>query len=267
MHVRRAIGLAVALMLMLAVRRAHAWQEAHQIGDDAHVFVEPGGVATVQHELRWHVARGPLKSIDVVSVDRLAVIETHVLITADDGRTLEAHALRRDERTIRITVEDPRALMRGNFVFDVRWRIDLVASGAISREGATWQLALSSPVAVDGFEVARTAIDLPAAPDGPRAIVAESGATDESAVASLRRGADRDVLELVRPHVARGEATTWTVRVDPRAFPLITDPRLRPRSAATPDPEPDRVHTALLAIGLAMLATGLAESLPMGNIP
>lgn len=254
MHIRRAIGLAVALMVTLAVRRAHAWQEAHQTGDDAQILVEHDGVASVQHELRWHVARGPLKWIDVVNVCPAAVMETKVAVVADDGRTLEAQASRRDEKTIRITFGDTRALMRGNFIFDVRWRIDLVASGSISRDGARWQLAVANPVAVDGFEMARTSIDLPAAPEGPRAIVAETGATDESAVATLRRGADRDVLDLVRLHVARGEATTWTVLVDPRAFPLIADPRLRSQSEATPAPEPDRVHVASLAVALASLA-------------
>ena len=41
-------------------------------------------------------------------------------------------------------------------------------------------------------------------------------------VTSVDRGAARDRLQLVRPHVARGEAVTWAIRVDPRALAHVT---------------------------------------------
>ena len=239
---------------MLAARGAHAWQESHQTGDDVRVHVDPAGAAQVEHRVRWHVVRGPLKWVDLLSVDPGVELEADVAIVAEDGKTFTAHAARRDEHTVRITVDEPRALMRGTFVFDVRWRVDLVATRALTRDGATWRLAWSSPVATDGFDAARTVFELPAAPDAPAAIVADTGAVDDAVVSSLKRDPSGDVLELVRPHVARGEAPMWTVRVDPRALPLVADPLLRPPSEAKPPPEPDRVRESLLAAGLAVLA-------------
>ena len=35
---------------------------------------------------------------------------------------------------------------------------------------------------------------------------------------------DKDELELVRAHVPRGEAVTWSARVDPKAFPRVVSP-------------------------------------------
>jgi hypothetical protein len=253
MVVRRALAVAVAVVLLLVSGRARAWQEAHQTGDDVAVRIDAGGVAEVTHQIRWHVVRGPLKSIDVVHVDPSATLEADVSIAAEDGRALLAHAARRDDRTVRITVDEPRSLMRGNFTFDVRWRIDLVAAQSLTRDGATWRLAWSSPVATDGFDAARTVLDFPAAPDAPQPILADTGAVDDGAVSTLRREPGRDVLELVRPHVARGEAPAWTVRVDPRALLQVSDPRLRPTEPVAP-PEPDRVREVAMGVGLVALA-------------
>jgi hypothetical protein len=252
--VRRALALAVAAVALLASGRAHAWQEAHQTGDDVVVRIDPKGGADVKHAIRWHVVRGPLKSIDVVHVDPSATLEPDVPITSEDGRSLLAHAARRDDRTVRITIDEPRALMRGNFTFDLRWHVDLVAARALARDGATWRLVWSSPVATDGLDAAHTVFDFPAAPDAPQPIVADTGAVDDGAVATLRREPGRDLLELVRPHVARGESPVWTVRVDPRALPDVSDPRLRPPAEASVAPEPDRVREASMAVALGALA-------------
>jgi hypothetical protein len=270
MHVRRAITLAVALVVALVAKRANAWQEAHQTGDDARVVVDPDGVASVLHELRWHIVRGPLKAIDLANVDPGAVVQPNVSIATDDGRALTAQAVRRDDKTVRVSLDEPRALSHGNITLQVRWRIDLVAARAITRDGGTWRLVWSAPAALDGFDGARTTFDLPAAPSEPHPILPETGAIDDGAVATLRRGPERDVLELVRPHVARAESATWTLRVDPRALPLVVDPRLRPPaetargSGADPatagvgraPPEPDRVREALL--GFVLMTLGLA---------
>jgi hypothetical protein len=254
MLVRRILAVALTATALLATRRAHAWQEAHQIGDDVRVRIDPGGMAQVEHRLRWHVLRGPLKTIELVHVEGSASVDPDVPITAEDGRALLAHAARRDDRTVRITIDEPRALMRGNFTFDVRWHVDLAASRALVRDGATWRLTWSAPVATDGFDAARSVFELPAAPDPPQPIVADTGIVDDAAVAQLTREADTDVLEVVRPHVARGEVPVWTLRIDPRALPKVVDARLRPPSEAKPPPEPDRVQEAALVAGLGAIA-------------
>src|SRR6202035_2950345 len=108
----------------------------------------------------------------------------------------------------------------------------------------------SAPVATDGFDASKTVFELPAAPDAPVAVLADTGAVDDSVVASLRRDPGSDVLELVRPHVARGEAPVWTLRVDPRALPLVADATLRPPSEAKPPAEPDRVRDVSMGAAL-----------------
>lgn len=252
-------ALASGALLLSVARPALAWQEAHEIGDDVTVHVDGAGVAQVEHHVRWHVVRGPLKSVDMVNVAPSAAVEPEVTVTGEDGHTFDARAERHDERTVRIVPGEPRALMRGNFTFDVRWRVDLAATHALTRDGSTWRLAWSAPVAADGFDAATTVFEVPAAPDPPVAIVADTGAVDDGAVASLRREPGTDALSLVRPHVARGEAPLWTLRLDPRALPLVVDPTLRPTAEAKLPPEPDRVHDAALAVALAAL--GLAFGL------
>jgi hypothetical protein len=259
MHARRATALAAALATVLATGRALAWQEAHEIGDETRVVVDGAGVASEEHRLRWHVQRGPLASIDLARLDPGAVVEPDVAVASDDGRAVVVHAARaaiRDDGTVRITVDDPRALMRGTFTFDVRWRVDMVAAGRVARDGATLRLTWSAPPAAGGLDGVRTTFDLPAAPEAPRPIVAESGLIDDSAAATLTRGAQRDVLELVRPHVPGGESVTWTLRLDGHALPLVTDPRVVPPPEASAGPEPDRVAPLLAGVALAALALG-----------
>jgi hypothetical protein len=256
MHARWAIALALALAAPLAAKSAHAWQEAHQIGNDADLVIDAKGVAAVKNELQWHLARGTFRSFDLPNFPPSAVVEPLVSIAAADGRTFTGHAVRRDDGTVHITVDEPRGLARGNFTLDVRSHIDLIAARAISRDGATWRLAWSALAAADGVDNVRLTVDLPAAPEEPRPIVADTGATDDSVVARVRRGAERDIVELVRPHVAHGDSTTWTIRVDPRALPMVVDPRMRPPPVAQRPPEQDRLREASLALFLVALATG-----------
>lgn len=255
MDLRAFIALAAALCAVTTTSRAGAWQEAHQSGDDALVRIESNGVASVRHLVRWRVVRGPVKSIDLVNVDPAAILEPDVAITSEDGHAFSGHLARADDKSIRVLVDQPKALMRGTFVFQVQWRIDLAATHALSYDGATWRLTWSAPVASDGLDAARTVFDLPGAPDEPRPILADTGAVDETAVATVRHDGPRDVLEIVRPHVARGESASYTVRIDPRALPGMSDPALRP-VRPPPPPEADRVHEAALALWLGGLALG-----------
>jgi hypothetical protein len=254
MSARGAVAVLLGVSLCLLPARAFGWQEAHQTGQEVTAQVDPSGNAAVNVRVRWHIVRGPLKSIDLVNVDAAAVLEPNVTILTEGGRALAAHAGRRDEKTVRITVDEPHALMRGNFVFDVRWRVDLNAARALVRDGASWRLTLSEPVAPEGFDGGKTAITLPAAPDAPQPIVADTGAVDDGAVATLHRQTVHDVLELVRPHVARGEAVTWTLRVDRRAFGQVADPHELPAFQAPPTVEPDRIREVSLAAGLGAMA-------------
>ncbi len=254
MYPRWAVALAFAFCALLAASRAHAWQEAHQTGDDVEIRVDPDGLASIRNVVRWHVVRGPLRWVDLENVDPSAILEPNVTVSSEDGRSLSARLARRDETCARVELDDPRSFMRGVFTFDVRWRVDWVKSRALARDRVAWRVSWSSPLAATGFDSARATLDLPAAPDAPTVILADTGAVDDSAISMLRREPARDVLELVRPHVARGESVGWTVRIDPRALPAVVDPRLRPSADAQTSVEPDRVRDASIAVALGALA-------------
>jgi hypothetical protein len=245
--------MAAALGGLTATGRASAWQEAHQTAGDVDIHVDPDGLASLHEKVRWHVVRGPVHWIDLGNVEGAAVLDPVVPVTADDGRSMTAHLDRRDDHALRVTVDDPRSLMRGDFTFDVRWRVDWVRTGAIAREGTAWRVSWSSPLASDGLDLVRTTLDLPAAREVPVVILGETGAIDDSALSTLRREPSRDVLAIVRPHLGRGESVAWTVRIDPSCMPAVVDPRLRP-VPPPPPPEPDRVREVSWIGSLAALA-------------
>ena len=253
MDLRWAVAITAALGTLTATGRAGAWQEAHQVGGDVLIHVEPDGQASLRETVRWHVVRGPVHWIDLDNVEADAVLDPAVAIAAEDGRSLTGHVDRRDAHAVRVTVDDPRSFMRGDFTFDVRWRVDWVRSGAIVRDGAAWRVTWSSPLASDGLDLVRTTLDLPAAPQPPVVILGDTGAIDDSALSTLRREPARDVLEILRPHVGRGESVAWTLRIDPHALPAVVDPRLR-LPPPPPAPEPDRVREVSSLAGLAALA-------------
>jgi hypothetical protein len=239
---------------------AHAWQEAHEVTDEVKVLVDPDGTAHFDHAIAYRVVRGPLRAFDVIGVEKSAVPDKDVLVTAPDGRELTAQAEMHDpsenavgvhQGVLRVTVDEPRALMRGTFVFHVKYKVDLVAAQELVRDGAMWRLAWAAPVANEGFDGGRFTFTVPAAPTEPRALNPATGATDESILSTLHRAPDHDELELVRPHVSRGEAAAWTIRLDPRAFPEVSAPQLRP-PPPPPAPPPDRATD--VALGVALLA-------------
>ncbi|MGD0674243.1 MAG: hypothetical protein ABSC94_02415 [Polyangiaceae bacterium] len=263
MQAEMAIGLAGAVFAsVLLPTQAKAWQEAHEVGDDVTVHIDSTGTALVEHEIRWRVGRGPLRGVSLDHVDSTAVLEPEASISTDDGRVLAAHVLR-DQGLLRVVADEPRSLERGTFTFRLRWRENLLSTGAIAPVGGAWRVTLANPTASDGFEGARTTLVVPSAPDPPVAIVAETGAIDDGTEATLRRGPATDTLELTSPHVARGSSTTWTVRVDPHAFGNGASPggpASSSRSASALS-EPDRIPQAALFLLLVSIATALAAAI------
>jgi hypothetical protein len=256
-----------ALAGAAAPARAAAWTEVHQTAADVKMEIAPNGVASVEHALALRVVMGPIKSLDLVGIDPGAQLEVETTAVAEDGRVLAVHvgqvelkpaeAARRPAvrgQTVRVSIDDPKGLKRGVYTVKVRYTLDLVATRTLVRDGALWRLGWTAPVAPEGFDTARFVIDLPPAPTEPRP-VKPSG--EDGVLASLRRTPERDELELVRPHVTRGEAVTWEARIDPKALPDIAAPELR-AAPRPPPPPPNRwPELAKLAVlGALVLAFG-----------
>ena len=264
MQIRSWIGTAAAFGLALvasAPREAAAggWTEIHQTSDDVRVAVGPDGVATVTHHLRYRIIAGRFKTFDFAGVPPQAELTGEATILAEkngDELAARVEANPREPGTAKISFDEPKGLKRGGYLVDVKYRIDLVAAKLLTRDGAMWKLAWVAPVSPEGHDGARVVFELPPAPTEPRLASPEQAATT---LATLRRDNEKDELELVRAHVPRGEAATWAARVDPKAFPRVTAPELRPPVAAVaPPPPPNHVPVVLVASGLAVLAGALA---------
>lgn len=266
---RAALG---ALLILFSAREASAaggaakWTEWHPTGDDVRLAIDGNGVARVEHALRYRVVMGPLRQIDLAGLEQNAVLAPDAVITGDDGRELPAHVELKGEGALRITVDEPKGLKRGSYTFRLHYDVDLVAAKELVKDGAMWRLSWRSPVAVEGYDAARVVVHVPAAPTEPRAVKtgprpqaeldalgdAREGGED-GVVATLARTAEADELELVRPHVARGDSPLWAARLDPKAFPGVQTRELRP-PPPPPPPEPNRLREASLLVGLLAVA-------------
>jgi hypothetical protein len=259
------MGIAIAASLGAAPAAAiQAWKEGREEGSQTRVQVEPNGVAQVGFQIRYRVVHGPLHALEVFGIAGAADVDPRVVVSADDGRELTAHADRTSHDGVRLVLDDSRGLPRGVFTFDLRWQCDLLRSGALSRRDSGWTFTWSSPRSLDGFDSARTVFEFPAAPDAPQTISAATGASDEVPGAVLRRSGPYDEMEIVTPHVSPGQALVSTMRLDERALALPAPP---PPLASPhgPSEDSDPVRGAVFGAGLALLALSLSLALARAN--
>jgi hypothetical protein len=249
MALGRWLGFAGVLAAAFASAPARAWVESHQTGDDVRIEVGPDGVATIEHTIPYRIRRGPLRSFELTGVESGVVPEPIGTITSESGDELGASVTMLTDHVLRVSADEPRKLLRGDFTFHVRYKVDLVAAKELTRDGSLWRLAWTAPSATDGFDGAKYVFELPSAPEEPKIIRVDTGTIDDSALGQLSRMADHDELQIVRPHVARGEGVAWALRLDPHTFPAIASPRVRdpiPLADTPPDTTRERWTAALL---------------------
>lgn len=256
---------AVAAVATLVGPRAEArgWEEVHQTSDDVRVAVGPDGIATFTHHLRYRIVAGHFKSLDFTGLEPNAELVAESTALPEKGGEIPAQVIPNPKTpgAVKITFDgEPRGLGRGVYVLDVKYRLDLVAAKMLVRDGAMWRLAWTAPPSPEGHDGARVVFETPSAPTEPRLASPEQAATT---LATLRREPDKDELELVRAHIPRGDAVTWSARVDPKAFPKVVSPELRPPVSAVTAavPVPNHVPSVLIACALAILAGALAIAL------
>jgi hypothetical protein len=257
-----AFGLAAIALSFTPSAGARGWEEVHQTSDDVRLTVGADGVATVLHHLRYRVVAGHFKTLDFTGVEPNAELVTDTTALVEKGGELPAHVAPNPKvpGALLISFDEPRGIGRGVYVIDVKYRLDLVAAKMLVRDGAMWRLAWTAPVSPEGHDGARVVFEVPSAPTEPRLASPEQAATT---LATLRREPEKDELELVRAHIPRGEAVVWSARVDPKAFPRVVSPELRPpvASVTAASPVPNHVPVVLVACMLAVLAGALAFAL------
>ena len=204
------LGLAIlgAVVPSLVASPAHAkgWQEMHQTSDDVRVSIEPDGTALVQHHMRYRVVAGHFTTIDLPGVVEGAEPLPDAVVASEKTGEVEAHleVHPKDERTLRVVIDTPKGLRRGSYVVDARYRVNLVAAKQLARDGAMWRLSWTTPAAPEGHDSVRVVFDLPSAATEPRLFVPAGQASEpvvDTTMSTLRRGTERDELELVRRRV------------------------------------------------------------------
>jgi hypothetical protein len=255
---RLAIAVIASTAFFVHARAASA-AETRFTGDDVRVIVDEAGVARVEHAIAYRVSGGTLHGFDLNGVEPEAILDESAPMTID-GETSNgvARVERKGDTALHVTIDGAPKPVRGekarSFVVRVAYAVDLVRAKEVTLDGAMWKLAWTAPVAPEGYDGARVIFDVPAAPTEPRASAMDGSAQDDGRLVTLRRGPERDELEMERPHVSRAEGAAWVARIDPRAFPRVVDASLRP-------PPVDVTVPARSDRAIAWLAAALAGAL------
>jgi len=274
---RRVLAALLFLCATAAAPEVRAnYTESKITTEDVRAVVQRDGSMVVTHALGVRVLAGALRSFALTGLeDDLRLRPTAALVTAD-GKSSTASVVRDAADVVHVTVDDPKGIKRGDYRFEIVYEASLASR--VTRDGAFDRVRFALPPLRDGVDGARLVLDLPSAPTEPRA----DAAPDEPAdLATLRRSADRDELELVRPHVPKGEAATFYARVDPKALSALPGAVPGEVVSAPPPAPPPRTSLALeivvaatallaFALGLAkgrLLASSSREARPVGLVP
>ncbi|HEV8245731.1 MAG TPA: hypothetical protein VGP93_08180 [Polyangiaceae bacterium] len=221
---RQMARLALPAAIALSPSVAFAWVETEIKSYGATVELEPDGRATVAHQLVLAVRGGPLKSFEVPGVDADAepLPDATVTPTVQGAASLPLLLERRDDGVLLLEVDYEKGLRTGRYAFAFRYRTELGKRGLIQRRGTHAELRWVSPHFDQGIDSMRVVFRLPpssTAPALPSLDGDDSEAPFGAFIANLRRTPDRDELEIVRPHVARGEPVVWRADISTTLAP------------------------------------------------
>jgi len=251
---------------------ARAWVETSIQSDAVNLDVGRDGAATVRHDLVVRVRGGPLRDLELAGVDGDAEPLTDATVVATDaGRVAAPLPLivkLGQDGTLRLEIDDDDGVRRGTFRFQFGYRTNLMSRGLVRVGGARAEVRWVGPRFSQGVDSAMVVFRLPPAPEPPILPPLEGGVAgdldlDPGGVflGTLRRAADKDELEVVRPYVAQGEPVVWRVLADARAFgaPAASAPPAAPTPAERVGVLHGRervtavVAAALVALGYALL--------------
>ncbi len=219
-----------------ASRPAAAWIETSVLSDAVVVEVDKQGQAIVSHDLWMKIRGGPLKGTELDGIDSDAepLPDAQVAkMTASGGaeQTKPLLLSRGDDDTLRIEVDDGVGLRNGTYAFRFKYRTDLRQRSRIGLRGSWAELAWVGPRYRAGLDVAKVTFKLAYAATAPRLPeidpsieeLAQGELPTAAMLSTLRRGSDLDELELVRPHVAKGEPVLWRIWAAPTGFTWLSE--------------------------------------------
>lgn len=233
------------------------------------------GSAVVRHALVLVAQGAPLREFSLDGVDEDARLSGAATLTRLDDAPDRGAPIALDARVFegRIHVSVPAGeRARGRrFSLSLAYTSELRERGLLkaSASGGDAELAWLGPRFADGVDAVTLVVRTPSALTPPRAAPDAQGTDGEqnfgAVMSTLRRSSEHDELELVRAHVARGEAVTWRVLLDEALLgpaPSSTAARqTRPSERTGP-----RQHTASalsrhwpVCLALGLLLAGLVR--------
>ena len=279
------LGAAFVTVLLLAPTRAHAgiaWGDATLKADDVRVDIDARGQALVTHRIGIHVAAKRFRAFVVDGVDDSVGPPLDEATTAGlDGpgwpvSIVDAQASPNDapiEAFVQPTKEARRlrvhlgrdGVPRGDYVIELKYRVDLAGQGRFVRDGTRVRLTWESPSWPEGYDSGHVVFVLPAAPSEPQIALADVGGgpprdVDGVAIVDLARTTTSDAITLTRPHVPHHDDARWVLTFDPKATPeLAAKLPVELPTIATAPADPPR-GPRYWAIGLAAAAGAFAMS-------
>jgi hypothetical protein len=243
---RHITTLCAAAFLALFSSSAQAWVESEVRSHVATIDVDRAGQAVVTQDLTLAVRGGPLPGFELAGVDLDAEPLPDATVTAVAGTKAQLPTTpllleKRDDGTLRIEIDREKGLRTGVYLFHFQYRTDLLKRDLIRREGNEAEVRWVGPRFNQGIDSARALFRLPAGPLPPTLPGADTsaGRIDESDalggvfIGNLHRLADKDELDIVRPHVSRGEPVVWRVRTSAKVFDALSSPAPPPHLGST----------------------------------
>lgn len=228
-----------ALCFTLCAGRASAWLETRVVSALATIDVSKDGQAVVVHEIVLRTRGERIKSFSLEGVEPYSEFLPDASVRSLRARPEPAPLLgeRADDGTLLLEIDHPRGLKAGRYVFQFGYRTDFLARKRLVVNKGAVELTWVGPRFEDGIDSAKVIFRLPPAKVPPALPVFDDdnvdpgfgGGFDGTLLSQLRRTAEKDEIELVRPHVAQGEPATWQVVLDPDAFSAFSG-----RSPAAP---------------------------------
>lgn len=238
---------ALVVALTFAVP-ARAWVERSVRSDAVIVDVEQDGTATISHEILLAIRGGPLADVSIEPVDADAELLPEATVTVAESGQAAGLPIplvpTKEGARLSLHVERDRGLRTGVYQVRFQYRTNLASAHRVEPSAEGTFVSWSGPGYPDGIDSARVVFRLPRAATPPRLRAAGAGsaiADDRNGVflSTFRRAEGKDELEIVRPHVSKGEIVSWSVVVDPAVFG-------RPALGTNADPKADVVPSPVL---------------------
>ncbi len=232
----RVLPLLVLVALATLAVDARAWVETAIRSDYVRLELERDGSAVVSHEMMMRVRGGPLEGFVLEGIDGDAEpLSDAIVVRVVEGRAptpLPVLLDVRDDGALALEVDHKKGISRGTYLWRFRYRTNLLERGMIEPNGEQADVRWIGPRYADGIDSVKVVVSVPTAPNPPVLPrfdlgQAELGLDEDPGgifLSTLRRAADKDELEIVRPHVAKGEPVVWQLVADLSAFDELAPP-------------------------------------------